>query len=246
MKDTIEGLGYSFTQFCAELIKNNCIISGSFPLLSLHGTFNINKSDIDILGKYDSKHDDIGRQVNSIYPVHPFEKYIYSTNGYDAQAGSPDYDTLDGFNYTRDYWVKDSKPEKKFNFVSTIIDPKVFIKTTFDISCCKVYFDGAALYIVNFDEILNKQGKYNISQRDLELHDCADFFEHGGNTFDYNKYRKFVRNNRLECECPLINNNKDCRRDKCIIIRKMKRIMRSFERIEKYKKYGFTIQVVTK
>lgn len=149
MKSRIE-LQYSicFNEFCCKLKENNAIIAGSFVLSCLLDE-EYSGSDIDIYLKQTTDNCE-----NSCYPVQPFESWLYELYISDKDSNfacyAAQYSFLEEIEYVRDFGT--SLTDKSIQIITLKCDPIDFISNQFDLSFCKLYFDGYTVkHAKNYD-----------------------------------------------------------------------------------------------
>ncbi len=164
------------------LKEHNCVISGSFPLLCLLNLPTEN-CDIDIYGQYNPDDDALGKKYHSGYPIHKFEELlcniIPTTFDYiNPIAECGEYSQIPDIRYTRSYLHDPIHSGKLLQFISVNLNPYKFIENTFDLSFCKMTFDGEVLVVPNFKDILHMKGKLEITV-DKEILEMLKY------TYDY-------------------------------------------------------------
>ena len=161
MRKYLKSIGLDPDTIFKQLRDYKCVISGSFPLMCL-----LDKlpkpftSDIDIYGLYDKSDKDRSTKYRSMYPIHEFEENLYKDikSKWGAHGHHEGYSTLK-IEYLRDYYTRENDgSEYKIQFISTQIDPTKFIAKIFDLSFCKIIFDGNNLFVDRFEDTIQKKG----------------------------------------------------------------------------------------
>ena len=160
--------GIDANPFCKQLIQNECIIAGSFPLQCLLGE-NWQDSDIDLYSKHQCKitPKDIRHQPHR--RAQPIEIYLWSlyilqpslncmqTYNKPLYVQVYDYDGMPFIEYYREYPICNK-------IIQTIIvereDLEEYVRDEFDLTFCQIIFNGKE---VKFDQswmdIAQKTGK---------------------------------------------------------------------------------------
>ena len=174
MRKHLKSIGLDPDAIFKQLRDYKCVISGSFPLMCLLDDLpDPFISDVDIYGLFNES--DMGRSTKhqSVYPIHEFEENLYKDMGgrWDVVGQNCLYTVLK-IVYVRDYYTKgndDDKNKPKLQFISTQMDPVKFITKTFDLSFCKVIFDGNNLFVDKFEDTIQKKGMVSNT---VEYSDC--------------------------------------------------------------------------
>lgn len=260
MSDKADSMGINFGKLSYGLEKYKCVIAGSFPLLSLHNSED--KFDIDIYGTYDDSDVDRGTRYQASYPIHQFEEYleleVFSGKIVSGEicADANRYRYLSDIKYCRSYNKREGYLEL-IDFISINQDPIKFINKTFDLSICKIIYDGYKLYINNYDDLINKKSKlcalnsfhdvmwmftYNLPYRfvlkNKTLKEYVDMLE--------DEWKKLeLIYNLPECNCITVNHvnmGNIHNRETCQLFNHILRLRKTEHRIKKYKSRGFVVE----
>jgi hypothetical protein len=235
MKERMEKMGFNFEVFSYGLKKYNCVIAGSFPLLSFYGEdYNIEFIDIDVYGIYNNKDDERSNKYESSYPIHIFEEFLNQNfksphlnlpvNELGKIGSAHEYSYLKDIKYCRRYAYYD----KKINNNRTMIDfmsiksdnVYKFINKTFDLSFCKIIYDGESLHINynDFDNVVSKRG-YLCCINNFSRYESFTYrgnIEKYDKVQDYNSFiQEFIKEYHKESEDIVTFFNTDIKNYKC-------------------------------
>ena len=249
--------------FLEEMVKNNVIISGSsilYCLLGENSFGDLPPSDIDIYVPFTTS-----ETCNSSYSVQPFEHFIYNSLTTEKAKESSygcDYNLMNDVALVRTFSTpklldesksrlqgfrncsndSNDREEYELDIITVRKDPKEFISEVFDLSFCKVFFDGINVYGKDsLEDILSQKGTvdrlsvpcHSYNGDAVFINDCLKFC-------DYMRYDRLIS---VLSDSLATYNIEDIwmrpakyENDKVLIS-----LLKTITRVEKYIKRGFTI-----
>lgn len=171
VRDRITELGMDIEALDADLIKYKSVISGSFIVQCMIGTF-WKGSDMDLFGEItqDMILKDRSEiipptiQNNIFCPIHKMELFGWKHHNESPESlkegkkdvnfmpnglGNPNnkYNGIIGYGYSRKYKFTLKDTPVIYNFIGTRFDPIEYVMTCFDLSIVRNYYDGKNVVI---------------------------------------------------------------------------------------------------